>query len=253
MKIKWCASVCLISFFSFTGLTQESDVFSKHSIGLEYQLTTGNPNIGITYRKFKEDSRYNFRASLFLGGSNNFTFSNQQSDLFYRTNDSLVPFLGVNNSNLNSSSFRRLEIGMESVKELKKVDLIAGFGINIGHVTTSRFASVYEAQEEEVIKNGIAYYQIININSSDQINLNSLTSTLNYLNAGLSFNAGLKFDVGSKLYCTVMLNMRSNVQWAIAERNDYLNDTYKEHIPSQSGSSTFNFDSDLAIGMHYKF
>ncbi len=253
MKIKRWAFILIAIGFSNLSFSQDNDVFSKHSIGLEYQLFLGSPNIGITYRNYREGAKFNYRASLFMGGSNNYTFNNQQTDLFFRTNDSAVPFLGVNNSSLNNRSYRRLEIALERVKGYKNFDLISGFGINLGHVASSSFSSVYEAQEQEVIKNGITYYQLVNGNVADQENLNSLTSNINYLNAGLCFNTGLKFDIGKRLYCTTTLNLRANVQWTLSEKNEYANDLYKEHLPSQRGASTFNFETDLTIGVHYKF
>ena len=246
MKTKLVAVLLMVSV-QVISQSEEIPTFKRNSFGLEYEFYVGNPNIGLTYRRFYNDWKYNLKASLFVGGRNNFMFFHQQSDLFYKTNDSTMPFLGVSNTNITASSFKRIEFGGERITNFKYFDILAGVGLNLEHIYSSRYSEVYQPEEIEVNQNGKVYSQIVNHSLGSLQGINSLTSSFNYLSTGISIYGGTRFDISKNLYFTALLTIRTNVTFVISEKNEYRNDLYKDHLPEQRGASTFDFDTGYPL------
>lgn len=247
--------VFLFLFFSIIVFCQGEPTvkFNKNSLGLEYDFNTSSPNIGITYRNFFENSKFNFRASIFAGGNNERTNLRDMVSLIYRTEDSVIPYIIVSNPKFTANSYQRVELGIERTFWLKKFDVILGAEMSFGHKYFSQLSTIDKAGEGYYPKNNIPYYRLIAVDSELYGGLNSHETTINYLTTGLGLQGGAKFDLFTNIYFTVLVNVRMEAQYKVSEVSEYRNELFKEHMPSFQEFSTINLYSRLRMGIHYSF
>ncbi len=235
---------------------------SVNSIGLDYRFEGGlSPNIGITYRRFFKESKYNLRANLSLGGNN--LYSDQSwypytggNFLIYNTGDSNTPIIGVTETVYQNTAYQRIEIGVEKETRLWRLNFISGLDFTIGHRVSNRYGRITEVELTEVEQNGFKYNQY-GPKSSDSTfpndDLNYLNSTYNSITVGANFRGGFKTNISRRLYATAFIGVRAQGQFLIREKFDFKNESYKDHLPIKQGGNSFNFDTFASLGLHYRF
>ncbi len=258
MKKFLAISFAFISINSFSQ-TGENYVLNptKNSFGLDYRFENfRGPNIGLTYRRYFESS-YNLRANFSLGSNDNFSgFWNNGNLLIHETNDSAIPLIGVHPNNSRSTSYQRIELGLEKQLSVWKINFIAGIDLFAGHKVMYEYNSVSQMEEVQTVQNGILYkqYQIVGIDSNIFDNsLNRLDAQQNYLLLGANFRFGTKINLSNRLFTTAFLSYRLEQNLLINERIDYNNETYKEHMPKFSGGNYFSANWFYSIGLNYRF
>ena len=187
-----------------------------------------------------------------MGGNNKLSYSGNYS-LIYRTEDSATPYIIASNPRFNTSSFQRIELGIERTLGLKRFDVILGADLNFGHEYYSQLSAIDKAGEAYYPKNDIPYYRLIAVDSEAYGSINSLETTLNYFSVGLGLQGGAKFDLFSNLYFTVLTNIRMDAEFIVNEKNEYRNELYKEHLTLRETYSIFNIYLGVRMGLHYRF
>ena len=254
-------SILLFILIVFSSLvySQNGNDSLNNSIGLDYRFGGSNsPNIGVTYRRSLLKSPFVLRANFNIGSIdyqfNNLSYGN---DLYiYQTNDSAIPLIGVNSLASRSTSYQRIELGLERNVKIWRFNLIAGADVIVGHSVTNTFDRVVQAELTTVEKNGKIYQQYqakMDSNSFPFDDLNHLSVRYNYLTVGANLRAGFKIDITKKLFATAFLGYRFQQNILMKESFNYRNDSYKEHIPTKSSNSFFSVNSFSSIGIHYKF
>lgn len=269
MKIKKSGVILMtgVLFFSIDTFSQTNneEYFSKkakdslmdnhmkiNSLGLEVRLEgTNSPNIGMTYRRYFKESKYNLKASFFIGG-NNANFFNQDP-LLFPTSDST--FIGVTTLNNYYSNYQRLEVGLEKKATIWKLDFVVGADLILGHRFSGNNSSVFNVTLQEREQNGLKYYKYDReINDSTGFeDINYLQITRNHLIAGAGLNLGMFFDISPRLYASAMIGLQFYADFLLKENFFYKNELYKEHLPTTTGISTFNFNQSFTLGLHYRF
>ena len=63
------------------------------------------------------------------------------------------------------------------------------------------------------------------------------------------------FNISPRFYASAMIGIQFYGDFMLKETFDYKNELYKEHLPifSNQGNTTFNFDQNLTLGLHYRF
>jgi hypothetical protein len=234
----------------------------KNSIGFEHRFEGGiSPNIGITYRRFFDDSKYNLRANFSIGSvesfSSQFAYPGFAGNaLIYSTGDSSTPLIGVSETVYYNQSYQRLEIGLERNTKFWGLNFISGADFTLGHTRSARYGRITEVELQQIEQNGFIYNQYGAKDSDSTLpfeDLNYLNSTYNSLNAGLNLRAGVMVDISKRLYATAFIGIRASGQFLIKETFDYKNDLYKEHLPTRSSVDFFNFDTFASLGLNYRF
>ena len=263
MKKHLVLVLSVVSALSYSQVEEITEVKTlKNSIGIDYRFEGGlSPNIGVTYRRFFEKSRYNLRTNFSIGSNN--LYSDQSwypyssgNFLIYNTGDSSTPMIGVTEAVYQTNSYQRLEIGIEKESRLWKLNFISGADFTIGHRVSNSHGRITEVELTEIEQNGFKYYGY-GPKSSDSTfpdtDLNYLSSTYNYFTFGANLRAGFKADLSNKLYATAFIGIRFESHIIVREKFEYKNELYKEHLPNRQGGSTFNFDTFASIGLHYRF
>jgi len=258
MKNKWIIiwAIVLISNFSNS---QKSDEFvtksNENSLGMDFGLGNGSPNFGITYRRFFSDSRYNFRANFNLGGLNNFHFVGSNEYLFFQTNDSIIPLIGVSRNRLVSGNYQRIELGIEKTFAVWKLNLIWGGEVTFGHLRRETYQRVVEGGIDTVEQNGYNYFQYGAVfdTLNPLGNLNDLNSVYHYFTCGLNVRLGFKLDISPRFYFTSFMTLSSELQMIAQEKYHYSSERYKEHLVVAKGGNFLNFYTSINAGIHYRF
>jgi hypothetical protein len=224
--------------------------YNSGGLGFEFE-GSNSPNIGFTYRRFFKNSRYNLKASLFIG-SRNYSFFHEDVLLFPTTDST---FIGITPNGIASSNYQRLEVGLEKKLKIWKLDFVAGADLLLGHRSTWRTGRVFDVSNQAIKKNEQTYFQYRRgINDSTSFNdINHLQTSRNYLTLGVAYQMGVMVDITPRLYASVFLGVQLQADILVSEKFDYKNDLYKEHLPANLGSSYINFDYSASFGLHYKF
>lgn len=233
---------------------------TTRSLGLEYRFESGySPNVGLTYKKIGSNPRNSIKVSVFvgsrdLGGANRFLYQGTNM-LIYKTKDSAIPYLGVNTNLYGSTSYQRIEIGIERKFKVWKLNLISGVDGILGHRYYTSYGRVVEAELEQTIKNGIVYerYGIKNQDSLLGQDINYLNTSRNYLTFGVNARLGFLVNISRRLYASAFIGYRFEQRIKFRERFDYKNSQYKEHLPIEKGSDFFSVDGFSSVGLHYRF
>lgn len=233
---------------------------TTRSLGLEYRFESGySPNVGLTYKKIRSNPNHSLKLSVFVGSrdlglSNRFLYQGNNM-LIYKTKDSAVPYLGVNTNLYGSTSYQRIEIGVERKFSVWKLNLIGGVDGILGHRYYTSYGRVVEAELEQTIQNGIVYerYGIKNQDSLLGQDLNYLNTSRNYVTFGVNARLGFLVNISKRLYASAFIGYRFEQRIKVRERFDYKNDQYKEHLPSEKGNDFFSIDGFSSIGVHYRF
>lgn len=261
----------LVSLFfaSLSFSQQESEIpltFKKNSFGLDVRNDYGYFNLGLNYRRFYENSKFNLRVNLYLGGEEgeyvNFSFStfpqpfNSAGMLVAQTQDSVFPFIGINQSQPQTGSFQKLELGIERRIAIWKFNLIAGADVTLGHSFRSGYRDIVEAVLYTYNENGYDYYQFGERQADSSFNgspINSLTVGRNYLSFGLLTRIGGSYNITDRLFATAFIGLRFEQELMVSESITYTNELFKDILTFDPGRNTFNLHSFASIGLHYKF
>lgn len=260
MNIKKIISAFLLITFSTLSFSQIEAApikkEKKNSVGIEIRNEYGfTPNVALSYRRFFENSKYNFNANFAIGQSDRFRYRGDNSK-FYRTGDSLIPLIGVSQSNFNSSSYQTLELGIERKIKIWKLNFIAGVEGFIGHRSNSSTGQVYEAELVRTEENGLIYENYEGkFDSTSLFGLNHLYSNYNSLTFGGNIKIGLVFNVSPRFYLTAITGMRLSSSVLLKQTHDYQSELYKEHLPVYERSKLYysNFDYFSSIGLNFRF
>lgn len=243
----------LVFAISQFGYSQVDENYKKHSIGLDLGLQGGNPNFGITYRKFSQDSKYNLRANFNLGETHNYWYNESNHYKFFNTNDTAVPLIGISKNSNGFGNYQKLEIGVEKSFSVWKLNLIWGVDATVGHRRYQTFQNIVEAGIDTVEENGFTYFNYGRSTDIPWESLNELNTVFDYVTGGVNLRLGFKLNISQQFYFTSFLTLASELQLIVKENYYYKSDLYKEHLVVRRGGDTFNFYSSLNVGIHYRF
>lgn len=253
-----------IVFYSNSQTTiKKKIIFRKHSIGFDLKNDYGYPNLSITYRKFIENSKFNFRGSIYLGGEEGI-YPEILTSPMYNTNglpvanvqDSLYSLIGINNNQPLSGSFQKIELGVERQFNLWKFKIIGGIDLTMGHSYRSGYRDIVPAVIYSTFVNGVNYIQFGEKQPDENYDgqpINSLTVSRNFVSFGGLTRLGLRFDLLKRFYATAFVGLRYEQELMVSERVQYKNDLYKHLLSYDPGHNTFNIYSFASIGIHFRF
>jgi hypothetical protein len=247
-------ALVLIIASSSTGYSQIDQNSKKNSVGLDFGLGNGNPNFGITYRRFSSDSKYNLRANFNLGETNNYWNYGLNDYMFFNTNDTATPLIAVSRNRNGFGNYQKLEIGVEKLFSVWKLNLIWGVDATIGYKRYETNQNIIEAGMDTIVQNGFTYfdYGVAN-NESPWDKLNEINSVYNYLTGGLNLRLGFKLNISPQFYFTSFVTFASELQLIVKEDYYIKSMLYKEHLVVSRGGNSSNFYSLVNLGVHYTF
>lgn len=236
------------------GYSQVDENYKKNSIGLDLGLQGGNPNFGITYRKFSQDSKYNLRVNFNLGETEKYWYYGSNDYKFFNTNDTTFPMIGISRNGGGFGNYQKLEIGVEKSFSVWKLNLIWGIDATVGHRRYETYQNIIEAGIDTMQENGFTYFDFGAVNNENPWeNLNELNTVFDYVTGGLNLRLGFKLNISQQFYFTSFLTLASELQLIVKENYFYKSELFKEHLVERRGGDTFNLYSALNVGIHYRF
>ncbi len=246
----------LVSNYANSQVAEKIDTpkVKKNSFGLDLGLANANPNFGLTYRRFSEDSKYNLRINFNLGETTNNWYYNSNDYLFFHTNDTATPLIGVSRNNNQYGNYQKLEIGVEKYFSVWKLNLIWGIDATVGHRRYETYQTVIEAGIDTIEQNGFNYFDYGPAdNEMFWEDLNNLNTVYNYVTGGVNLRLGFKLNISQQFYFTSFLTLASELELIVKENYYYKSELYKEHLVAARGANTFNIYSLINVGVHYRF
>lgn len=250
-------------FSQYEELPKEEKTY-KNSGGIDYRYDYGYANIGIVYRRKIADSKYNFRANLYLGeeeGENVSTiiYTNTYNTFgmaVVATNDTNYPLLGIREGYESQGSFQKIELGFEREFSIWKFNIIGGVDLSLGHSFRSGSKSLIEAVLYEIDDNGVKYYEFGEREFDSTYfgePVNTVTVKRNYLSFGIITRVGMKYDFTNRIFATAFIGLRLEKELMISESVNHKNDLFKELLPYNKGFNSVNLNTFASIGLHYRF
>ncbi|MEN8827754.1 MAG: hypothetical protein ABF264_05220 [Flavobacteriales bacterium] len=243
----------LLAFFQ-PSYSQIEENQKKNSFGLDLGIGNGNPNFGMTYRRFSQDSKYNLRVNFNLGGNTDYGYYGSNDYMFFNTNDTALPLIGVSRNRGGFGNYQRLEIGVEKSFTVWKLNLIWGVDATVGHRRYEAFQSIIEAGIDTIEENGFSYFDYGAANNENPWeNINELNTVFNYVTGGVNLRLGFKLNISPQFYFTSFVTLASELELIVNEDYRFKTELYKEHLVARRGGDSFNFYTLLNVGVHYKF